>query len=482
MLNIRFIVNLFGLVLIFESFFMLLCGVVAWFYGGNDVDALLLSSAITFAAGFFPWLLTRSVKKDLIKRESYIVVTLVWVVISLFGALPYILSGTIISFTDAFFETISGFTTTGASILTDVEALPHGILLWRSTTHFLGGMGVVVLAVAILPYFGFGGMQLYSAEAAGVTHDKLHPRIAQTAKSLWGIYVFLIALQVVFLLFGGMDLFDAVCHSFGTMASGGFSTKNASLAAYSPYIQYVVIVFMFFAGTNFTLFYFVWKGQFAKIRCNGELSVYVRIIAIATAVIAVSLFFLHGYGAEESFRSALFQVTSIITSTGFATDDYMQWHPALTFIIFLLLFSGACAGSTSGGIKIMRHHIMFRNSRLEFRRMIHPMAVVPLKLGGKTVSKEIIYKVLAFVMVYMLIFSLGSLSLAFLGLDIDSAMGAAATTMGGVGPGLGSVGPASNFFAVPDLGKWILSFLMLLGRLELFSVLILFSPDFWRNN
>lgn len=482
MLNIRFIVNLFGLVLIFESFFMLLCGVVAWFYGGNDVDALLLSSAITFTAGFFPWLLTRSVKKDLIKRESYIVVTLVWVVISLFGALPYILSGTIISFTDAFFETISGFTTTGASILTDVEALPHGILLWRSTTHFLGGMGVVVLAVAILPYFGFGGMQLYSAEAAGVTHDKLHPRIAQTAKSLWGIYVFLIALQVVFLLFGGMDLFDAVCHSFGTMASGGFSTKNASLAAYSPYIQYVVIVFMFFAGTNFTLFYFVWKGQFAKIRCNGELSVYVRIIAIATAVIAVSLFFLHGYGAEESFRSALFQVTSIITSTGFATDDYMQWHPALTFIIFLLLFSGACAGSTSGGIKIMRHHIMFRNSRLEFRRMIHPMAVVPLKLGGKTVSKEIIYKVLAFVMVYMLIFSLGSLSLAFLGLDIDSAMGAAATTMGGVGPGLGSVGPASNFFAVPDLGKWILSFLMLLGRLELFSVLILFSPDFWRNN
>ncbi len=482
MLNIRFIVNLFGLVLIFESFFMLICGVVAWLYGGNDVDALLLSSVITFSAGFFPWLLTRSVKKDLIKRESYIVVTLVWVVISLFGALPYILSGTIISFTDAFFETISGFTTTGASILTDIEALPHGILLWRSTTHFLGGMGVVVLAVAILPYFGFGGMQLYSAEAAGVTHDKLHPRIAQTAKSLWGIYVFLTALQVVFLLFGGMDLFDAVCHSFGTMASGGFSTKNASLAAYSPYIQYVVIVFMFFAGTNFTLFYFVWKGQFAKIRCNGELSVYIRIIALATAVIAVSLFFLHGYGAEESFRSALFQVTSIITSTGFATDDYMQWHPALTFIMFLLLFSGACAGSTSGGIKIMRHHIMFRNSRLEFRRMIHPMAVVPLKLGGKTVSKEIIYKVLAFVMVYMLIFSLGSLSLAFLGLDIDSAMGAAATTMGGVGPGLGSVGPASNFFAVPDLGKWILSFLMLLGRLELFSVLILFSPDFWRNN
>lgn len=482
MLNIRFIVNLFGLVLIFVSFFMLLCGVVAWSYGEYDVEALMQSSAITFASGFFPWLFTREVKKDLIKRESYIVVTLVWVVISIFGALPYILSGTIPSFTNAFFETISGFTTTGASVFTDVEVLPHGILLWRSTTHFLGGMGVVVLAVAILPYFGFGGMQLYSAEAAGVTHDKLHPRIAQTAKSLWGIYVFLTGVEIIFLLFGGMDLFDAVCHSFGSMSSGGFSTKNASLAAFSPYIQYVVIVFMFFAGTNFTLFYFVWKGQFSKLRSNGEFSVYVRIIALSTAIIAVSLFFFHGYGAEQAFRSALFQVTSIITSTGFATDDYTLWHPALTFIIFLLLFSGACAGSTSGGIKIMRHHIMFRNSRLEFRRMIHPMAVVPLKLGGKTVPNEIIYKVLAFVMVYMLIFAMGSLSLAFLGLDMDSAMGAAATAMAGAGPGIGTVGPASNFFAVPDLGKWILSFLMLLGRLELFSVLILFSPDFWRNN
>ena len=481
MLNIRFIINLFALVLVFLSFFMLLCGLVAIGYGEYDSEALFISSAITFVSGFFPWLFTRKVKKDLIKREGYIVVTLVWIVISIFATLPYILSGTIVSFTDAFFEAMSGFTTTGSSILTDVEALPHGILLWRSTTHFLGGMGVVVLAVAVLPYFGFGGMQLYSAEAAGVTHDKLHPRITQTAKSLWGIYVFLTAVLIGLLLLGGMNLFDAICHSFGTMASGGFSTKNASFVNYSPYIQYVVSIFMVIAGMNFTLFYFVWKGQFKNVIHNGELNVYLRIVLLSSVVIAISLCMLYDYDVEKSFRTALFQVTSIISSTGFFSEDYLYWHPALIFILFLLFFSGACAGSTAGGIKIMRHHIMFRNSRLEFRRMIHPMAVIPLKLGGKTVPKEIIYKVLAFVMVYMLIFALGALGLTFLGLDIDSAMSASASSMGNVGLGMGSVGPVFGFASVPDAGKWIMSFLMFLGRLELFSVLILLSPDFWRN-
>lgn len=481
MLNIRFIINLFGLILVFESFFMFICGMVAFGYGEYDTDALLKSSAITFATGFIPWILTRKVRKDMIKREGYIVVTLVWIVISVFGTLPYILSGTIPSFVDAFFETISGFTTTGASILTDVEALPHGILLWRSTTHFLGGMGVVVLAVAVLPFFGFGGMQLYSAEAAGITHDKLHPRITQTAKSLWGIYIALILIQIVFLMLGGMNLFDSVCHSFGSMSSGGFSTKNASVGAYSPYIQYVIIVFMFLAGVNFTLFFFIAKGQFSKLKGNSEFVLYLMIILVATTIISVSLNLMHGYDPEWAFRSALFQVTTIVTSTGFATDDYTLWHPALTFIIFLLLFSGGCVGSTSGGIKIMRHLVLFKNSRLEFKRMIHPSAVIPLKLDGKSVSKEIVYKVLAFIVAYMIIFAAGSLSLTFLGLDIDSAMGGAATCMTGAGPGLGTVGPASNFSAVPGLGKIILSLLMLLGRLEIFSILILFSTDFWKN-
>ena len=278
-----------------------------------------------------------------------------------------------------------------------------------------------------------------------------------------------------------MNLFDAICHSFGTMATGGFSTKNASFVNYSPYIQYVVSIFMFLGGMNFTLFYFAWRGQVRSVFNNGELRLYARIVLASTAVIAVSLYFLNEYPAEKSFRAALFQVSTIISSTGFFTEDYIYWHPALVFILFLLFFSGACVGSTSGGIKIMRHHIMFLNSRLEFRRMIHPMAVIPLKLDGKTVPKEIIYKVLAFSMVYMMIFAIGSLSLAFLGLDIDSAMSASASAMGNVGLGMGSVGPVFGFASVPDAGKWILSFLMFLGRLELFSVLILFSPDFWKN-
>lgn len=479
-MNLRFIVNIFGLVLMFESVFMLLCGIVAWGYGGGDVVALMLSAGITFGSGLIPWWFTRNADRTIGKRESYFVVTLVWVVISIFGALPYMLGGFTHSFVDAFFETMSGFTTTGATIFTDVEVIPHGTLLWRSTTNLMGGMGVVVLAVAVLPYFGFGGMQLYSAEAAGVTHDKLHPRIAETAKSLWGIYVALVFVQIVLLWAGDMNLFDAVCHSFSTMSSAGFSTKNASLGAYSAYSQYVTTIFMFFSGINFALYYFVFKGQFSRLISNEELKIYLRIVGVSTLALAVSLYAIHDYPVEKAFRSALVQATSIITSTGLTSDDFMKWHPALVFILLGLMFSGACAGSTSGGIKVMRHHIMFRNSRLELRRMIHPQALIPLKMGGKTVTKEIIYKVLAFVMVYMMIFALGSLILVFLGLDIVSAMGSAATCMGGVGPGLGTT--ASNFAAVPEVGKSLLSFLMLLGRLELFSVLILFSPNFWRNH
>lgn len=481
MLNIKFIINLFGRILVVVSIFMLICGIVAWSYGEYDRDSLLISAALTFIAGSIPWLLTRNVGRDMIKREGYIVVTMVWVVLSLFGALPYMLSGATATFTDAFFETISGFTTTGASIINDVEALPHGILLWRSTTHLLGGMGVVVLAVAILPYFGFGGMQLYSAEATGVTHDKLHPRITRTAKMFWGIYLLLIFIQIILLMLGDMNLFDAVCHSFGAVSSGGFSTRNASAGAFSPYIQYVTIIFMFLAATNFTLIYFGFKGNFKKAFSNGEFKLYYRLILITTIIIAVTLYITQGYDVEAAFRSALFQVTTIVSTTGFISDDYTLWHPAVTYILFILMFSGGCAGSTAGGIKIMRHLIMFKNSRLEFKRMTHPMAIIPLKLDGKPIAKEIVYKVLAFTMIYMIFFAAGSLTLTFLGLDYTSAMGGVASCMTGAGPGLGSVGPSTTFASVPDAGKWVISFLMLVGRLEMFSVLILFSPDFWRN-
>ena len=480
MLDKKFILSAFGLALMFESAFMLMCAGISVIYQEPDRNAFLYSFAITLLTGGLCWLLNRKGEKEALKRESFIVVTAVWVVMSVFGALPYLFSGAIPGFSDAFFETISGFTTTGASVINDIETLPHGILFWRSITHLIGGMGIIVLAVAILPYFGFGGMQLYNAEAAGVVNEKLHPKITRTAKSLWGIYVLLVGLETIFLMLGGMPLFDALCHSFGTIASGGFSTKNDSVAGYSPYIQYVIIVFMLFAGTNFALFYFLGKGNWKKFVRNAELKVYLSLVGITSAVIAVTLILLDHAPTEESIRAALFQVASIITSTGFVTADYTAWHPYLVFIVFMLMFSGACVGSTSGGIKLFRHMILFKNTRIEFKKMTHPNAVIPLKIGKKSVSSEVVYKVLAFLMLYAAVCAVGVFSLTLVGMDIESAAGAVATSMGGIGPGLGTVGPVNNFFAVPVAGKWILSFLMLLGRLELFSVLILFSPNFWR--
>lgn len=483
MLNKKFIINLMGSVLMFESLFMLLCGGVALMYGEGDFSVLLISSLITFLVGVVSWFPTRNVSTDLIKREGFIVVSLVWVLMSVFGALPYVIGGYIPSYTDAFFETISGFTTTGASILTDIEALPHGILFWRSMTHFIGGMGIIVLAIAIMPYFGFGGMQLYNAEASGVTNEKLHPRITQTAKSFWGIYVGLVLLQTVVMLFGGMNLFESLCHSFGTLASGGFSPKNTSIAEYSPFIQYVVILFMILAGTNFTIHYFILNGKWSRIKSNSELWVFLSIIGVATVIIALFLNMGEKYALERAFRSAMFQVVSILTTTGFVTDDYTAWPQYLSFIIFMLMFSGGCAGSTAGGIKVMRHNILFRNSMLEFRRMTHPQGIIPLRIGGKVIPKEVVFTVLAFVILYIIIFVIASLVLTFMGLSWESAMGASATCMAGIGPGFGEIGnPVGNFALTPMAGKWLLSFLMLLGRLELFSFLILFSPEFWRNH
>ncbi len=481
MVNKKAIINTLGLILIFESLCMLLCMGVSLIYRENDLMAFFYSFLVTLGVGGLCYITTQGYEKTKMKRESFIIVTLVWVVISIFGSLPFIFSNTIPNFTDAFFETISGFTTTGASVVNDIEALPHGILFWRSFTHLLGGMGIIVLAVAVLPFFGFGGMQLFSAESAGVVNDKLHPHIKQTAKSMWGIYVVLVLLETAFLMFGGMPLFDALCHSFGTLASGGFSTKNDSVAGYSPYIQYVIIIFMFLAGTNFALFYFGWKHNWEKVLKNKEFKIYAAVVVVVSLGVGLTLFFVEGYPFEESLRAGTFQVVSIITSTGFASADYGLWHPYLIFVMFLLMFSGACVGSTSGGVKIFRHIILIKSIRTEFRRMTHPSAVIPIKINSRSVSAEVVYKVLAFLVLYIIIFAIGSLALTITGVDMDSSMGAVATSMGGIGPGLGVVGPAQNFFGIPSTAKWILSFLMLLGRLELFSVLIIFSPHFWKG-
>ncbi|MCB0804719.1 MAG: TrkH family potassium uptake protein, partial [Bacteroidales bacterium] len=360
-------------------------------------------------------------------------------------------------------------------------SLPKGILFWRAMTHWIGGMGIIVLSVAIMPILGIGGMQLFVAEMPGITPDKLHPRITQTAKRLWLIYVGLTFAETILLMFGGMDLFNALCHSFATMATGGFSTENESVSAFSPYIQYVIIVFMFMAGTNFTLHYLGLHRRFREIWKNEEFRYYTLFTAAFAVVITFMLFLNNGQSFEKSFRDATFQVVSIVTTTGFVTADYLIWPGYIWIFIFLLMFIGGSAGSTGGGIKVARQILLLKNSFLEFKRMVHPQAVIPVRFNGKAVSQEILYLVMAFFLFYILIFFAGTFAMVLLGLDFDTAIGATIATLGNIGPGIGGVGPVENYSELHTGAKWISSFLMLLGRLELFTVLILFAPSFWRK-
>jgi trk system potassium uptake protein TrkH len=480
-INFRIIAKTLGGLLLIEGFFMLASFPFSAFYCHENCYALLISGLITLAVGGLLQLFTRKVKKQIGRREGYIIVSLTWIVISIFGSLPYILSGAIPGYTDAFFETISGFTTTGASILTDIESLPRGILFWRSMTHWIGGMGIIVLSVAILPALGVGGMQLYAAEMPGPTKDKLHPRITQTAKRLWGIYLIFTVLQAALLMFGGMDLFDALCHTFGTVATGGFSTQNDSIAGYSPFIQYVIIFFMILAGTNFTLHYFSLHGRLRKLWQNEEFRHFILIILFSAIAIAVMLVLTSNKPLEKAIRDSLFQVVSIITTTGYVTSDYLLWPGTTWFLLFLLFFVGGMAGSTGGGMKVVRQLLLFKNSRLELRRLIHPNAIIPVRMNGKPIPQDIIHKIMAFFLIYIIIFGLGTLVMTFLGLDFETAMGSTAATLGNIGPGIGDVGPTGNYADIPIFGKWFLSFLMLLGRLELITILILFSRTFWRQ-
>lgn len=481
-MNLKLIFRVLGFLLLVEGVAMLLALVISVIYSGEDISAFLISSGINISLGLVIAFLTKNANKDFGKREGFIIVSLVWIVFSFFGSLPYVLSGAIPNFTNAFFETMSGFTTTGSSVLNNIEELPHGILFWRSITQWLGGMGIIVLSLAILPVFGIGGMQLFMAEVPGPTPDKISPRIRQTAKTLWVIYLGFTVTETILLWIGGMTLFDAVCHSFTTMATGGFSTKQASIAHWeSPFIHYVITAFMFFAGTNFTLSYIAIKGKFKNAFSDEEFKYYSLFIAGFTIVVFIGLLIATKIGIEPSFRNALFQVVSIITTTGYITDDYLLWPPALTLLIFMLFFFGGSAGSTGGGIKIMRIVLLIKNSYYELRRMLHPHAIIPVKFNKRSVDGKIITNVLAFFMFYFVIFGISTIIFSLMEPDFVSSMGAVATCLGNIGPGLGNVGPVENFMHVQPLGKWFLSFLMLLGRLELFTVLVLFSPTFWKD-
>ena len=464
---------------------MLLCIPFSIIY---DLDENLpfvffLCSVITLSTGFFMRIFTKNDKySEIKKRDGYLIVVLGWLFMTFFGSLPYLISGSIPTITNAFFETMSGFTTTGSTILNDIEALPKSILFWRSMTQWIGGMGIIVLTIAILPLLGIGGMELFIAEAPGPTKDKIHPRIKETAKRLWIIYFGLTSLETIILMFLGLDFFDAINHSLTTTSTGGFSTKQASIAAFqNPWIEAVIVIFMFLAGTNFTLIYFALKLKFRKIINNDEFKWYLTSLISVIIILTLIHSFSNNLTLLNSFRAISFQVVSIITTTGYSTADYTTWGYFLTFIFFLFLFSGASAGSTSGGIKIVRIIILIKNSLLEFKRRLHPKAVIPVILNGSAISNHIIYNLLAFIFLYLFIFTLGSIILSGLGLDFLSAISAVASAVGNVGPGIASVGPSYSFDHVPDLGKWVLSLLMLMGRLELFTVCLIFTPYFWKR-
>lgn len=508
-INFGVIIKINGALLLLNALFMLLCVPVGWYYHESTYQGFLTAAILTATAGAVLFGLTHKANTDIGRREGYLIVTCGWLLMVAFGTLPYLFSIPSLSslaqsvnqldISNAFFETMSGFTTTGASILNDIEIMPKSLLFWRSLTHWIGGMGIIVLAVAILPLLGIGGMQLFIAEAPGISPDKLHPRITDTAKRLWLIYVALTLAQTLLLKIAGMGWFDALNHAMSTLSTGGFSTKNASMGYWQqqPLIQYIVIIFMVLAGTGFVLNYYLLKRQFKKVLSNQEFIVYLCLIVLFSAIFAVVIDTDKNVlpmlpntlsRLEYSVREALFSVVSIVTTTGFVTVDFVRFTPLISMLFFALMFIGGCAGSTAGGVKVVRHLILFKHARNEFRRQLHPNAVIPVLYNGKSVPPKIVSNVLAFFMVYMMLFILGAVIIAWLDTGdvpspttFSSALSVAATTLGNVGPAFANYSPTHNFAEMSDAGKWFCALLMLLGRLELFTVLILLMPDFWRR-
>ena len=482
MVNLTPVTSFVGVLLIIFGALMLTALPFSFSYPGGDWQAFVYSAAVTIASGAILWAARFKNDNFISKREGYLIVAMGWVSMIGFGSLPYIISGAIPNITDAIFETASGVTTTGATILTDIEAMPHDILFWRSLTQWIGGLGIIVLTVAIFPLLGFGGIELFTAEAPGPTSDKIHPRIQETAKRLWLIYLGLTALLMCLLWAMDMDFFDAINHALTTTATGGFSPRNDSIAAFDiPRIQYVIILFMFLSGTNFSVLYLFISGQFKRATGNDEFKFYILFTLILAIIVTALVWANTGTGGEKAFRDSLFQVVSLMTTTGYVSANYLEWGPAALVIIVILLFTGGSAGSTAGGIKIIRHLVFMKNSVLEFKRILHPRAIVPLRINGQVVRPQVLTHILVFLLIYLILFVLGTFALSLYGLDFETAIGAAASAIGNVGPAIGKVGPVDNFAWLPDGVKWILSFLMLLGRLELFTILVLFTPFFWRN-
>lgn len=482
--NFRFVFKTLGFLLIIESLFMMVATMISFYYEESCGDVMLVCSTITLISGTILRLFGfEEYERHISKRESFLTVTLSWIVMSLFGMLPYYFSGVIPDIHNAFFETMSGFTTTGSTILLDIESIPKGFHFWRCLTQWIGGIGIIVFALLLLPLVGGNASVLYDAEVTGILKERFRPRASQVARRLWLTYFLITSVLIVLLWAGPMSLFDAVCHAMSTMSTGGYSTKQASIAHWdSAYVEYIISFFMFIGGTNFSLIYFFIKGRPKKLLKDEEFKWYFFICLIFSLIIASGLFFSgHIKDIEQSFRTSLFQVVSVITTTGFATADYIEWGAFYTFIVCLLMLFCACAGSTSGGVKIVRIVVLFKNTINEFKQQVHPNAILPVRLNGNVVHIDVVTKILAFMFLYLTILIVSFLVLSLNGMGFEESIGSAISCMGNVGPGLGETGPSGHFADIPTFSKWYLSFLMLTGRLELFTVLSLFMPAFWKR-
>lgn len=483
MFHPKAIFRIVGILLLFEAIFLLSGVLVALYYDEAVIDDLLLSVAAMLGTGSLLAYIFRKSGRNVSRKDGYIVVTVIWVVFSLFGSLPYMLSGAIPDFTDAFYETMSGFTTTGSSILSNIESMPKSLLFWRSLTHWIGGLGIVFFTVAVFPIFGLGDMHLFAAESVGPMRAKLHPRISVTARWILTVYVGLTLIATVALFFSGMGWFDAVCHSMSTVSTGGFSTKQASLAAFdSPLIEYMTVLFMFLGGVSLSLQYLlIFKGRPMELYRDTEFRTYFTFIAVFTVLVSIGLLLTEPMDAEGAFRTALFQVVSIQTTTGFATADYTLWAPLIWLMLCGLMFVGACSGSTSGAMKCVRVATLTKVMWNEFKRIVHPNAVIPVRMARKIVPTTVQSAILAYTVIYFFMVIVGlTVNMAF-GLDFLDAFGLSVASVGNVGPGLGHYGPMDSLALLPDGVKWFCSFQMLVGRLEFFAVLLLLTPVFWKR-
>ncbi|MCH1570606.1 MAG: TrkH family potassium uptake protein [Longimicrobiales bacterium] len=473
------VANVVGLLQVFVALSMFVTCVVAALYGDGDAIAFFQAGAVTFVLGWGTYLATRF-DEDVTTREGFAIVTMAWTATAVFGSLPYLFSGVLDSPVRAVFEAMSGFTTTGATVFSDIEALPHGILLWRSMTHWLGGMGIIVLVIAVLPFLGIGGMQLFSAEVPGPTPERLRPRITQTAKLLWLVYFGLTALLALLYLIGGMGPFDAINHSFSTLATGGFSTRNTSMAEMSPFIQWVTIIFMYLAGVNYSLHFRAVTGNVQYVR--DEEWRFFTIVLLGGAAAVVLLNFMAGDASgEQVIRDGLFQVLAITTTTGYVSADYELWVPGARMVLFALFFVGGMAGSTSGGVKALRVMLLLKQTANELRKHLHPRAILVTRIGGKPVKEEVGARVVGFVMLYLLLCLAGALALALTGIDPLTAIGGSIASVGNVGPAFAGLGPTDNYGWMSGPGLGVLFFFIVLGRIEIYTVVLLFHPELWKS-